>query len=333
VMASLPQGVPLFVKREKHSESYLAKAKKLLAKNMMDACAPQGIGPSVPWLYKAATTGKIPIHQYLEDTIPPGQWGRLAEVGAVEGQMGKLRVIGKKSYWDTSLPPVRSSLWALPICPKDSHLAATNNQYHYLNDEALLDARRLPRIGYANVKPKDREVALHPKGNRDKRAWREEDASEKLTSDSDSVSSASGDDEKEHKSAAPNKPPTPPKEPILRFEEDFALCKPGSFCVGLAESSVGPSPYIFVGLIIAVAEAKDNKDYHQVTMHDFRCTADPWDKECLDKPWHRSKAKTVQVRPHYSVMSYVKKLNSNGKLPKSVKDAVAERESTIQWHL
>ena len=119
VMASLPQGVPLFVKREALSESYLAKAKKLLAKNMMDACKPQGLAASVPWLYKAAKTGTIPIHRYLEDTIPPGQWGRLAEVGAVEGQMGKLRIIDKTSYWDTSLPNVRSSLWALPICPKD----------------------------------------------------------------------------------------------------------------------------------------------------------------------------------------------------------------------
>ena len=120
----------------------------------------------------------------------------------------------------------------------------------------------------------------------------------------------------------------------MRFEEDFKMCKPNSYCVGLAEAASGPSPYIFVGLIISVEKAKDNKGFHQITMHDLRCTSDPWAKGCLNKQWHRQKtsATAIQVRPHYSVMCYSTKLNSNGRLPKAMKDAVDKREGSIVWH-
>jgi len=110
------------------------------------------------------------------------------------------------------------------------------------------------------------------------------------------------------------------------------MCKPDSYCMGLAEAAAGPSPYIFVGLIVSVEKAKDKKSFHQVTMHDLRCTSNPWNKGCIDKQWHRSNNQSVVARPHYSVMCYTKKLNNNGRLPKAMKDALAKRDGSIVWH-
>jgi hypothetical protein len=339
VMASNPRGLPEFVMPVELPDSYEQKARKLKSHNMWMACAPEGLSPCVPWLYKAASRGIIPINQYMEDTIPAGKWGRLAEVGAVPGSMGYLRVID--SYWDTSLKDERATLWALPVCPNGSHLEATSNKYHFMGDAAMLQNRRLPRFGYADEKAADREVAHHPQGNRDNQGW---------TYDDDAGPGAPLDERAEHKEPSdnhkekrheekerkePDKTPPPDPEPrLMRFEEDFKMCKPGSYCVGLAEAASGPSPYIFVGLIISVEKAKDKKSFHQITMHDLRCTSDPWTKGCLDKPWHRSKthATAIQVRPHYSVMSYSTKLNNNGRLPKAMRDAVGKREGSIVWH-
>ena len=337
IMASNPRGLPEFVVRPELTDSYKEKVKKLKSRNMWMALAPEGLSPCVPWLVQAASTGIIPINRYMEDTIPVNKWGRLAEIGAVPGSMGYLRVID--TYWDTSLKNERATLWALPLCPNGSHLEATSNKYHFVGDAALLRNRRLPRFRYEDEKAGDCEVAHHPQGNRDHQGWQYDDGGHSDDEDDRHAErEAPNDDHREGRpeekksNEGDNIPTHGPGPRLMRFEEDFKMCKPDSYCMGLAEAEAGPSPYIFVGLIVSVEKAKDKKSFHQVTMHDLRCTSNPWNKGCIDKQWHRSNNQSVVARPHYSVMCYTKKLNNNGRLPKAMKDALAKRDGSIVWH-
>ena len=342
ILTGVPEGVPDFVPTKVPTPEYKKKMAGLKSANMKAAMAPQGLTPCVEWNFQASITGKIPIHSELENETPPGEWGPLCEVGAVPGKRGQLRVI--RDYWDMSRPHSRRAMWSLPHCPNSSHIAAISNQYHFAGDQDILNARPLPRFRYNDESRNNCEVARHhnnlgpgwrpdvaqhvpeepkdtssdedldnpePEGgpNYDDHGWVREDAAEDNASEG-------GAEEGTSKPAAA----------VMRFEEDFNMCKRTHFCVGLAETTKGPSPYIFVGKITHVDPV--GKTLNIKPLH---CTEDTWSKDCLHGGWFIHPQDPTQNQPHYAIMGYAKKLNRNNKLPRALINKVEER-TNIVWH-
>jgi hypothetical protein len=107
-----------------------------------------------------------------------------------------------------------------------------------------------------------------------------------------------------------------------RFEEEFKMCKVGSFCVGLAHATTGPTPYIFMGCITEVNTAE-----RTMMVKPYNSTHASWDPACIDSKWHRHGNGTSQ--PHYAIMAYFPKENRSHELPAAVKNKVRSR--TIEW--
>jgi hypothetical protein len=316
MLKSKPQGVPDFVIPKECTPQALDKAKTLKKDAMRECLRSQDLEPCVDWVYEAETTSKIPIYRYLEDQAPSPEWGRMCEVGAVEGKRGNLRVIDE--YWDMSLPPTRKSMWSLPICPNGSHLDATTNHFHYSTDKAVIARRRLPSVRYRNEKRDDCEVGGHP--NNVDGGWVAEETEE----EEDGIDPSNNEDEKEDggQKGPPAVDPGPLRE---RFEEDFSKCKKGSICVGLAQTSEGPTPYLFAGKILSVDESA-----RTFTMQPYRCTMNPWRKESVRAAWHRQPGEPPEEQPHYAVMAYTKKMKQDHKMPAPVITSV-ERRDGIVW--
>ena len=286
---------------------------------------------------KAHLEGKIPIHRYLEDTTPPGEWGRLCEVGAVENCRGRMREI--VDFWDPTLPNDNSTLWHLPICPRDSHLAATTNVFHYSQDAAILSSSRIPLVRYANERVRNAAVSRHP-NNMGGNGWvpepaeaEEEHEDAKENNEETNVSLDDQENDKEPGSSAGKargtQDATGMQEPPRRYEEELSGCKTGSMVVGMAEASTGPSPYIFVGKIVDTQP--EAKPYPTFTMVPFIPTKDNWTEACIGSgcKWHRHNSDKV-TKPHYSVMKYFGNLNKSCTLPAAVRNAINERE--IEWY-
>jgi hypothetical protein len=318
LLKSTPVGLPAFVQRPAVTEAMLAMAKKLRKKNMQAVMASEGLQACVDWNYKAAMTGKIPIHRYLEDATPTPEWGRLAEIGAIEGKRGLLRIIDE--YWDSTLPQDRAALWSLPICPNNSHLAATQNIFHFSADQALLKNRPLPRVRYLDEQAHNCEVAHHE--NNIDGGWRREDGQAENKEREEAPSEAKENKERDEGDAG-HVAGVAEKE---WFEEDFKGCKPKTYCVGIgrADPGEGPTPYIFVGIITAVA-----KKARTFQVKRLKCTKDPWTKECLKAEWYSDARAAVMKCEHYAVMAYFTKLTAKGRLPETAKTKVGLRKHGV----
>jgi len=342
MLTSQPTGLPTEIVPPALSKSHMVKAKLLLGANMKAAMTNEGLLDCVQWNYQAQRDQAIPVHAFRENSVPPGEWGRLCEVGAIEGKRGLLRMLD--TFWDTTLPDERETLWALPFSADGCHKAARQNQFHFSGDKALLEQRVLPRVRYANEPNDEGEVDHHPHARRDA-GWVPDapDAEEGVESDEsnsapeekegvESVEENDGGESAEETNAVEpievedaNNEVLPQPGEVWRFEENFKECKVNKFCVGLAETTKGPSPYIFVGKITSV-----NKDTKYITMTSYTCTGDSWKKECLDKAWNRPAKKVKNTsRPHYAIMAYANSLLFRGKLPKQVKTKVSQR--AIVW--
>jgi hypothetical protein len=325
MLKSMPQGVPTFVVPPPKTDAAKLIANKLKSSNMRNCLASQELEACAEWVYQAELTGVIPIHKYLEETTPPGEWGRLAEIGAIEGKRGEVRVI--EDYWDMSLPQTRKTMWSLPVSPKGSHLDATTNHFHFSKDKEYQKHRPMPAVRYRGESKKGSQVMEHP--SMMDGGWME-------SSDENDVSPAnhSGEDQADHSGDHPEaehkeQSPARPREALSvheRFEEDFAQCIPGNVCVGLASTTEGPTPYIFVGIIKSV-----DREKREFMMKPFQCTKDSWLKECIDAKWNKTTNIALQMQPHYAVMAYNKKINDSRSLPKAMKDKVLAR-GNIVWY-
>jgi hypothetical protein len=192
---------------------------------------------------------------------------------------------------------------------------ASTNVYHCCTDEALLHQRPLPKVRYQDEKANNCEVANH-RNNIDG-GWQPEEKEEKEPSENKEGDGGNPDDPSDNDDEG--------QVMVERFEEDFSKCRRNMYCVGLAQASSGPSPYIFVGKITSV-----DKDARTFCMKELKCTKDPWKQECMAAPWHPG-TDPVTTKPHYAVMAYLPKLNQGGKLTKAAKEAVEERRH-IEWH-
>jgi hypothetical protein len=315
MLKSSPKGLPAFVPRPAVTEGIKAMYGKLRKKNMRAVMASEGLEACVDWNYNAAMESTIPIHRYLEDATPTPEWGRLAEIGAVEGKRGCVRIINE--YWDSKLPQDRATLWSLPICPNNSHLAATQNIFHFSADQALLQNRPLPRVRYLDEKAHNCEVAHHQ--NNIDGGWRREEGPAEHKMGEEAPSEAKQRDEGDAGRAAG----VPEEE---WFEEDFKHCKPHMYCVGIgrAKQGEGPTPYIFVGIIKSVARRGRTFQVKRL-----KCTKDPWLKACLDAKWYIDSRAPVTKCEHYAVMAYFPKLTQSEKLPQPPKTKVGLRKHGV----
>jgi flagellar biosynthesis GTPase FlhF len=352
MLKSLPLGVPEFIVPQEATKEALKNAKKLKSDNMRRCLEQQQLEACVEWVYEAATGGYIPIHKFLEDEAPAPEWGRLCEVGAIRGKRANMRVI--HDYWDMSAPATRKTMWALPICPKDSHLAASTNHFHYSTDDAALRKRRLPTFRYKAESKKKAEVANHP--NNVDGGWRAEENSDEdnesdATDESSERSSAASSTEEEKSPA--NRNPAKKKAPMRssaassseeekspairnpakkkapmreRFEENFDKCVVGSIAVGLAQPLQGPSPYIFLGKIISV-----DRETREFEMKPYRCTTDSWKYEARLAKWHAHAKDKITTQPHYAVMAYSPALTKGHCLTAIAKRSVEQRTGVV-WH-
>jgi hypothetical protein len=253
----------------------------------------------------------------------------LCEIGAIEGKRGVVRMVD--TFWDTTLPDKRESLWELPISADGCHLVARENNFHFSGDQTLLAQRPLPRVRYADEPQDSGEVDHHPNAQR-REGW-VPDAPD-VADDAESDESAAEPEDPDGAPPADAQEASAEEDQqtaeVWRFEEDFKECKPGNICVGLASTLNGPSPYIFVGQITSV-----NRQTRVFSMVPFGCNADTWKETCLGANWYRTRSKANQVRaeekkPHYAVMAYTSKLLERGRLPKKCRQKVEQR--TIAWH-
>ena len=317
-------------------------------RGMVAALKPQGLLNCMDFNHQSILTATIPVHAYLEDDddkpTPQGEWGKLCLVGAVDGKRGILREI--KDYWDMSLPTERSSLWSLPEGKNGEHIVATNNSFHFSNDPEILASRSLPLMRYADEPSRRSQIHHHPNNSG---GWVDQRVESKVNpqhdsevkgngvnipSRSDSISESESEpeagwvDESLEQGPESNQGLEPEtsnrRNPRWRFEEDFALCKVGYYCVGLNEAPAGPSPFVFVGKILDVDIQSKAFKYKPL-----KCTADPWTQECLRKPWHDHRMEE-DSNPHYSVMYYFKALTKGNKLPAAGVKRISERN--IQWY-
>ena len=349
MLKNKPTGLPNFVEPPILSIEQKDTAKRLLSKAMKDILSPQGLLPCVGWNYEAATEAHFPIHAYLEDQTPAGEWGRQCELGAVEGKRGRVRIL--RDYWDASLGVDAKVLWMLPSGHHGEHIAATSNIHHFSGDQDVLSHRALPMVRYRGETRRNCEVAQH--GNNVDGGWRREQSASNRRQ-------ASSETERARETAPdadrPQQPPDDnsareaitdadagvehsateqvsqtendaPPETEWYFEEDFDQCKEGSIAVGLAETAAGPSPYIFVGQILNV-----NQSERTISVQPFSCTEDPWKEICVQGRWRKqrqNKENPPVTYPHFSVLKYTDKLNKNGTMPVLVKKSIESRQ--IKW--
>ena len=323
MLKSAPTGLPDFVPHPDTTSEDKKALKKLCSQNMTKAMEAHSLShASMQYNHRCATEKSIVPHAYLEDEAPAGEWGRACAVGEMEGARGVLREI--KDFWDPSLPAERSSLWRLPVGANGEHDSATNNEHHYSGDQRLMDSRRLALVRYAD---EPSQVVHHPNNNNallDEGGWVEDSEEEQPQA---GWVQEEGENHDQDLDGGESGGPVALSEAnrAWRFEEDFSKCKVGTFCIGLNETSEGPSPYVFVGKVTSV-----NQDDKTFQYKRYYSTADSWKEACLTKPWHpRSSQDSTDENPHHSVMKYFKQLNKNNRLPKSVIDAVLERK--IPW--
>ena len=104
------------------------------------------------------------------------------------------------------------------------------------------------------------------------------------------------------------------------------MAKVGEFLVGFAKETEdhGGRDHIFVGKLTKID--RENNILHFKTR---TSTKDPWTLECLGASWHTSVGKRADTCSSANVIKYFTKLNTNNKMPKSVKDFIIEHK--IKW--
>ena len=154
MMVNTPQGQPEAVKPWSTIESRKITKAKQKAKQLKSAAWSKVLSfegaefdACQDFNYEVEVTGIVPIAEWLEAAAQPGELGRLAAIGAVEGSRGRMRVINKSTLWDTTLPPTAENMWKLPEDPNGGHLKAITNEHHFSKDvEAFMRMYKLPNI-------------------------------------------------------------------------------------------------------------------------------------------------------------------------------------------
>ena len=142
LLNGLPVGVPKDIPALNSSlpKQYLAQVTGARMMETLKSCGKQN---SMTWIKEAATTGKIPVHRYLEGTTPPGKIGRRFETGA-PGRRGELRLLE---------PPdatTAEELWKLPTGVNEFRIA-----FSEIERAGLVHNMPIPPVGYHRV-PRDK---------------------------------------------------------------------------------------------------------------------------------------------------------------------------------
>ncbi len=324
--------------------------------------ASRGTPAAAEWNFIAATTGKIPVHEYLEASVTPGKWGRLALIGSTAGKRARMRLI--ESHWNEDAENTHKSLWALPFDSRPDgrgHILASTNVHHFSLDASILQRAPIPAVRYRGENARTSEVARHPQcgvsnnrnGERLVGGWVSYESSSSPAPptpdpgpDPVSISASSAQSSSSPHSVPPHSPSNPPDpgsssqngKPSVNyhFEVPWSQCKVGTLVIMLLHGAPPTKPfhelqserdYIEVGLITALDASNRTFQYHK-----FHCTKDPWLETCytLGK-FHKSKKNedhSIQGK-HYSVISYFDRLLKTKSLPRAQKKAIEERG--IAW--
>jgi hypothetical protein len=239
--AGVPQEMPC------NKEAFSADDIKALGSHRMTTIMKeQGLDACVAWNMECAKTGRVPVAEYLEDTTPLGEWGRLCNIGAVPENMAQMRHVEK--FWHT---PTREGMFALPEGP-NGELAA-NNVHHVSHDAALVAMRNLPLVRKKGEKLHDCAMAEHPQNVTHPAVVRRRGG--------DWGEKAPGDN-------------------CYFFNVDLAGAVKGEYCV-LAQQYTDHGLGISCGKIESIdTEAKT------LHLRTLKCDKPPHKEECLKGVWH-----------------------------------------------
>ena len=341
MLTAKPEGAPKAMQKNEIAQDQLDGFKALLGPAWQGWLRAQGLEACARWNYQAATSGEVPVHQYLEEKPQMGRMGRLAEIGAIPAHRAVVGIIDQ--YWEGEA--TREALWSLPVGLEGEHIAATRNLQHYTTDPEVSARAPIPNVWY-----QDEHKAEMRQARRNKKAgqWVADDEPsapvaeqpqarvaeapslqsdlQARAADKPQARAAEAPSQQSDRQAQENDANAPPQP--RRFEVPFDECKVNRFCVGLAETTNGPSPYIWVGKVLRVCS--ENKTF---TTKSLLCNIDTWKEECVTLgSWFMPASKknqTEETVKHYSVMAYFPNLTKQHKLPAAAKKAVDERE--INW--
>ncbi len=148
-MVSTPQGSPKVVEPNP-APNTLDFCQCMLSAAMERCLEANDLVDCVQENYDSATTGLISVHEYLEEEVPAGEFGRLCTIGCVEGRRGKVRFVGKLWEGDTS-----ESMWSLPG-------SALEDSTHVSHDRFLVDSQPTPLVRYEGERADLCPAASHP---------------------------------------------------------------------------------------------------------------------------------------------------------------------------
>ena len=276
-----PPGVPAPV-QPNDMPNPVDYCKHLLSKKVKKTLTESGLKACIDANYQSALTGIIPVHRYLEDATPVGEWGRLCTIGAVEGKRGKVRFVDKPWSGDT-----RETMWAVPAS------ALGNRAAHASNDHLLVDSSPLPMLRYSDQRPDQCPVASHPNNAAHPLVVRRQSRGRWVEDD----------DGTGH-----------------RFELDFEKgCKVGEMCVSRGVDEDTGEEYVQVGMVRSITD-RARGEFTATLWAPVGEHIDSKEEACLDAKW--APTRTTETMRNFSQIVYFKRMKNTKKLPKRATDAV-----------
>jgi hypothetical protein len=331
MLRSAPQGLPAFV--DPHpalTPPEMKNAEQLKGAAFVHALKMEGLEACAEFNFKCVVQREILVHKFIEESTPPGQWGRLCEVGACDEHRGVMREV--TAFWNKDAPATNEGLWMLPEGPNGEHKAAVSLQFHFSTDKDMLESRPLPLVRYADQRRQDCPVVEHPNNSahasraRNGAVWQQNP----VPAEPEAFGAPNidlGSNNTSHVRGPSSADNNPWEEGNFRKEVPLDGCKPGALVIGLQETEDG-TQFLYVGQVTRGPFYKEQDEYPYFTYKPFQCTENSWEEKCVTEGKWRKKPgrqKKEEEQPHYSVIMYFNKLTQQNKLPAAVKKAVQDR--------
>lgn len=303
--------------------TYLNQMKNKIMKEQMSA---EQMPEAIEFNFQCAHDGRLPYTEvdFLEQSIPSGEWGRLCKVGCKK--QAQVRIIDMASLVEPGL-----GLWDLPRGNEGQHLLAKSPSLH-ISEARLREfpQSEIPLVRYK--KPEDNRAAAE--ANARKRANEQKQPNEAVADVADNENAEPLQVEEEIGHVDDNEGSWYMAADGQRLFKIAFRPVISEYCVGKAtydapESGDEKKPGIFVGKITSIDE---NSESVEVT--DLLCTVSPWLPECVKKQWFMHKKPTKGVVSNEQMLAYFpsltkakrgknRKSKSSDKLPAEVQALIA----------
>ena len=319
IMKGVPAGSPKQIPPKTEGllqDKYLAT---MTGKSMLEIMTAHGAPESVEYNMQCARTGVVPVAEWLDDSCPPGEWGRAARVGCSLKRLGTMRMIEK--IW-----PDNGEMWVLPHGANDEHVAATTNAYHYTMDAAIQAAAPTALVRYSSL-PASRAPIYSLPANVAHRREQEQEADEPAANDEPAADEPAADESAanevpqhaggEHAGDDAGGPVGSDKPFSVPFEP-----KKRQFALVMAEYDGLQG--LAVNKIISI-----NRESKSMVVKPLYCVAKPWTKQALDSAWHLVRGSKTGNLDHTNVVKYFDRLKKDHKFKTSERKYIDS--CCIEW--